>query len=139
MAKLADKPIAMKIVADHVEEVSEVADLVDRLEAEADRDIAAGSVTLRWGREQIALVKRAAALIGVPYQTYLKLVVYKQAIADIERTQAVITRQALADSAGALAGVDRRRLIADLRAQREQDSSGRPAQKGLGRGRPRSE
>lgn len=80
----------MKIVADHVEENEEVSDLVTRLEAEADRDIAAGTVTLRWGREQIAVVKRAAALIGVPYQTYLKQVVFKQAIADIEHAEAVL-------------------------------------------------
>jgi predicted DNA binding CopG/RHH family protein len=86
-------PIEMQIVADHVEESVEVSELVNRLEAEADRDIAAGTVTLRWGREQIALVKRAARLIGVPYQTYLKLVVYKQALADIERVEAVFARE----------------------------------------------
>ena len=86
-------PIKMQIVADHVEESVEVSELVNRLEAEADRDIAAGTVTLRWGREQIALVKRAARLIGVPYQTYLKLVVYKQALADIERVEAVFARE----------------------------------------------
>lgn len=36
-------------------------------------------------------------------------------------------RQALLRSAGALARVDRRELLADLRAQREQTSTGRPA------------
>ncbi|MDO8689863.1 MAG: helix-turn-helix domain-containing protein [Dehalococcoidia bacterium] len=36
-------------------------------------------------------------------------------------------RQALARSAGALAGVDRQALLEDLRAEREQDSAGRPA------------
>ena len=82
----------MKIVADHVEEVSEVSDLITRLEAEADRDIAAGTVTLRWGREQIAVIKRAAALMGVPYQTYLKQVVFRQAVADIEHAEAVLAR-----------------------------------------------
>ena len=48
MAKPIDKPIAMKIVADHVEESPEISEMVDRLEAEADREIAAGTVTLRW-------------------------------------------------------------------------------------------
>lgn len=93
MAKPVDKPIVMKIIADHLEEDAEVSELVTRLEAEAERDIAAGTVTLRWGREQIALVKRAAGLIGVPYQTYLKLVVYKQALADIERAEAVLSHE----------------------------------------------
>jgi predicted DNA binding CopG/RHH family protein len=83
----------MKIVADHVEESPEVSEVVDRLEAEADREIAAGTVTLRWGREQIAVVKRAAALLGVPYQTYMKQVVFKQALADIQQAEAVLTHQ----------------------------------------------
>ena len=87
------KQIATKIVADHVEEVPEVSEMVTRLEAEADQEIAAGTVTLRWGREQIAVVKRAAALMGVPYQTYLKHVVFKQALTDIEHAEAVLARQ----------------------------------------------
>ena len=37
------------------------------------------------------------------------------------------TRQALARSAGALKGVDVDELLADIYAQREQDSHGRPA------------
>jgi hypothetical protein len=41
--------------ADQVEEVPEVSEMLNRLEAEADRDIAARTVTLRWGREQIAV------------------------------------------------------------------------------------
>lgn len=83
----------MKIVADHVEEDPEVSALVTRLEAAADRELAAGTVTLRWGREQIGIVKRAAALMGVPYQTYLKQVVFRQALDDIERTEAALARQ----------------------------------------------
>jgi predicted DNA binding CopG/RHH family protein len=50
-------------------------------------------VTLRWGNEQIAVVKRAAALLDVPYQTYLKHVVLKQALADIERAEAVLAHR----------------------------------------------
>jgi predicted DNA binding CopG/RHH family protein len=83
----------MNVVADHVKESSEVSDLVDRLEAEADRDVAAGTVTLRWGREQIAVVKRAAELLGVPYQSYLKQVVFKQAIVDIQQAEAVLGKR----------------------------------------------
>ena len=90
MAAPHDKSIDMRVVADNVDEDPEIAALVTRMEAEADREVAAGTVTLRWGREQIAVVKRAAALMGVPYQTYLKQVVFKQAIADIERTESVL-------------------------------------------------
>lgn len=93
MARQSDKPIDMRIVADRAEEDPEVSELVTRLEAEADRELAAGSVTLRWGRDQIAVVKRAAALMGVPYQTYLKQVVFKQALADIEHAEAVLAHR----------------------------------------------
>ena len=81
---------ALRIVEDHVEEGAAVSKLVTRLEAEADRELVAGTVTFRWGRQQIAVVKRAAAIMGVPYQTYLKQVVFRQALADIERAQSTL-------------------------------------------------
>ena len=88
------EPIDMRIVSDRVDEDPDVSALVTRLEAEADQETAAGTVTLRWGRKQIAVVKRAAALMGVPYQTYLKQVVFRQAVADIEHAETVLTRPA---------------------------------------------
>ncbi len=91
--KPVGEAIDMKIVGDRVEEDPEVSELVTQLEAAADRELAAGTVTLRWGRDQIAVVKRAAALVGVPYQTYLKHVVFRQALADIERAQAALPRR----------------------------------------------
>ena len=87
-----DMQIDLKVVADRVEEDPEVSELVTRLEAAADRELAAGTVTLRWGREQIAVVKRAAALMGVPYQTYLKQVVFRQALDDIQRAETALAR-----------------------------------------------
>ena len=80
------------VIADRVVDDEATSDLVTQLEAEADRDIAAnvgpaGVVTLRWAKPQIDVVKRAAAIIGIPYQTYLKQVVFKQAVADIEQAQ----------------------------------------------------
>ncbi|HTE84906.1 MAG TPA: hypothetical protein VK821_09240 [Dehalococcoidia bacterium] len=92
MARHRDVPIHMRIIADQVEEDSDISELVTGLEAEADREIAASSITLRWGRRQIAVIKRAAALMGIPYQTYLKQVVFKQAIADIEHAEPVLAR-----------------------------------------------
>jgi predicted DNA binding CopG/RHH family protein len=83
------KPLAVSVVADRVQEDAEVSELVSRLEAEADQELATGVVTLRWGRGQIAVVKRAAALFGVPYQTYLKQAVFRQALADIEQAERV--------------------------------------------------
>ena len=80
----------MKVVDERAEEDAGVSELVSRLEAETDRELATGSVTLRWGKGQIAVVKRAAAILGVPYQTYLKQVVFRQALADIEHAEAVL-------------------------------------------------
>ncbi|MGH2365593.1 MAG: hypothetical protein ACRDGF_10995 [Chloroflexota bacterium] len=82
----------MSVAADRVEEDAEMSEMVSRLEEQADRDIAAGTVTLRWGKEQIAVVKRAAAMMGIPYQTYLKQVVFKQALADIEHAEPILGR-----------------------------------------------
>jgi len=90
MKNRAGSPIDMRVVADHVEESPEMSELISRLETEAEQDIAAGTVTLRWGKEQIAVIKRAAALMGVPYQTYLKQVVFRQALADIEQAETVL-------------------------------------------------
>ena len=59
---------------------------------QAEEDIAAARVSFRWGREQIAIIKRAAALFGVPYQTYLKEAALRQAIADLKDLQAVTSK-----------------------------------------------
>jgi predicted DNA binding CopG/RHH family protein len=83
-------PKGAKVVAWSAEEDEETSALVTRLEAEAERDIAPGTVSLRWGKGQIAVVKRAAAMIGIPYQTYLKQVVYRQALADIASAAAAL-------------------------------------------------
>jgi predicted DNA binding CopG/RHH family protein len=40
-------------------------------------------VSFRWENKQVDMVKRAAELAGVPYQTYVKLVLYRQAAADV--------------------------------------------------------
>jgi len=65
-------------------------DRINELEDQADRDVYAMNVNFRWGRDQVAVVKKAAALIGVPYQTYLKQVVYKQDLSDIESAKSAL-------------------------------------------------
>ncbi len=80
----------MEVMAERVEEDPAVSELVTRLEQEADAELATRTVTLRWGKEQIDVVKRAAAIMGVPYQTYLKQVVFRQALCDIEQARAAL-------------------------------------------------
>lgn len=56
--------------------------------ARAEKDLEA-RVNFRWGRTQVGLVKRAAAAAGVPYQIYIKQVLYERAISDLERSRAL--------------------------------------------------
>lgn len=60
----------------------------------ADRDVEETRVSFRWGRKQLATVKRAAEALGVPYQTYIKQVVFRQAIADIRDVESIAGRTA---------------------------------------------
>ncbi len=60
---------------------------ISRMTEEADREIAEARVNFRWGPRQVNVVKRAAELIGVPYQTYIKEAVFRQALKDIESAE----------------------------------------------------
>jgi predicted DNA binding CopG/RHH family protein len=62
---------------------------VEAAVAQADRDLEAARVNFRWGVAQVALIKRAADLAGVPYQTYIKQVVFRQAVADLKDAAAL--------------------------------------------------
>ena len=59
--------------------------LVEKKIAEAEEELAQQEVRInfRWRREQLQLVQRAAEKIGIPYQTYVKHVLFKQANADL--------------------------------------------------------
>lgn len=67
---------------------------LEAMEEETERELAQrpadeARVNFRWGREQLAFVKRAAAAMGVPYQTYIKQAAFRQAAADLQIVQAV--------------------------------------------------
>ena len=67
---------------------------LDALEEETEQDLrqrAPGEarVNFRWGREQLAFVKRAAEAMGVPYQTYIKQAAFRQAAADLDALPSV--------------------------------------------------
>ncbi len=40
-------------------------------------------VNIRWGKEQLDLIKYTAKQMGVPYQTYIKQTVFRQALGDL--------------------------------------------------------
>lgn len=50
---------------------------------QADSERVDVSVTFRWGQQQLDIVRRAARLAGIPYQTYLKGAVMRCAIDDL--------------------------------------------------------
>ena len=67
---------------------------LEAMEEETERDLTnrvldEARVNFRWGREQVAFVKRAAAAMGVPYQTYIKQAAFRQAAADLQVVQSV--------------------------------------------------
>ena len=57
---------------------------------QAEREIEETRVNFRWGKVQVDTVKRAAALAGVPYQTYMKQIVFRQAVADLRAAEGVV-------------------------------------------------
>lgn len=70
---------------------SETSLRVEEMVAAADQELSdEARVNFRWGREQLELVKRVAGLMGVPYQTYIKQVVYRQCLQDL-RTSAEVS------------------------------------------------
>ena len=61
---------------------------VNRMIAEADKEIEETRVSFRWGKEQLAIVRQAAEQMGVPYQTFIKMCVYQRALDVLKDVQA---------------------------------------------------
>jgi predicted DNA binding CopG/RHH family protein len=62
------------------EEEAEIEKQMAQLEADPEPTV---STALRWGRAQLDVVRHAARLAGVPYQTYLKEAAFRSAIRDL--------------------------------------------------------
>ena len=73
--------------------VQELPDDLDQLlmkkMQEAEEDLKEARLQIRWKTRQVNLIKQAAKLMGVPYETYAKQVLYRQAMDDIERSKAL--------------------------------------------------
>jgi predicted DNA binding CopG/RHH family protein len=57
---------------------------VAAMTADADREVEELRVTIRWGRSQMGVIRRAARQMGIPYQSYVKQAALRQAIADLK-------------------------------------------------------
>lgn len=91
--------------------------------AVADKQIEETRVNFRWGREQVSLVKKVSEVMGVPYQTYIKQVVFKQALVDLEASLLATTPGARGAGVG-LSAWQRRVLHAAESSDRSYDASG---------------
>jgi hypothetical protein len=67
----------------------EEADEITRLEDAADARFEEERVGLRWPRASLDVVRAAAQLAGVPYQTYVKQATFRQALTDLKDAEAI--------------------------------------------------
>lgn len=83
---MSDKDLIIEKLED--EELSdEVHQMAIRKVQEADDEIEQMRMQIRWGIKQVEVIKRAARLMGIPYQTYIKQALFHQAINDIEQAE----------------------------------------------------
>jgi predicted DNA binding CopG/RHH family protein len=62
---------------------------IERMTETAEAELDATRVNFRWQREPLSLIKAVAAAMGIPYQTYMKQVLYKQALDDFCKIQSL--------------------------------------------------
>jgi predicted DNA binding CopG/RHH family protein len=77
----------------------EMDEMISKMTLEAEADVEASRVSFRWDKQHVEIIKHAAKLLGVPYQTYMKVLLIRGAIQDIEHMQSLAgsrTQEALA-------------------------------------------
>lgn len=57
---------------------------VNRMIAQADEEDALARVNFRWSKEALEVVKQAAKIMGIPYQTFIKQTVFEHALSIIK-------------------------------------------------------
>ena len=72
----------------------EEAEEITRLENAADARFEEERVSVRWQRAALNVVREAAQLTGVPYQTYVKQAAFRQALKDLKDAVAAGARAA---------------------------------------------
>lgn len=82
------KKIQYKVLPDAELTAEEDAQVLEMIE-QAERDIDDMRVSFRWGLKQLDLVKDAAKVMGVPYQTFIKLAVFERAAAVLNSVKSI--------------------------------------------------
>ena len=78
------------------------AERLEHLTAAADHELADERVGIRWRRASLDVVRQAAEIAGVAYQTYVKQVAFRQALTDLKDAKASGVLAAEKPTAGAL-------------------------------------
>ncbi len=63
---------------------TELADKVEAMIAQADEEDEQARVNFRWSKEALEVVRQAAKLMGIPYQTFIKQTVFEHALSIIK-------------------------------------------------------
>ena len=66
------------------EESARFTEMERQADLDAEREIKEHRVSLRWTKAQVDLVRTAAAIYGITYQTDLKQAAVRQALADLK-------------------------------------------------------
>ncbi len=84
MARGKFRPEAVKKLGDVVLD-AKTSRMIRKKIAEAEEELSKEvRINFRWTAEQLKLIQHVARKLGVPYQTYIKQVLYKQAIEDLK-------------------------------------------------------
>lgn len=70
----------------------EQAEKINKMIEVADKEIEESRVYFRFGKKQLDVVKKAASLMGIPYQTYIKSIIFNKAIEDIEKSERILAK-----------------------------------------------
>ena len=84
-------PIKYQVIGD-VELPEDEAAIINQQIADAEQELKEARVHFRWGMKQLVMVKKVAAQMGIPYQTYIKQVVFRQALHDLKELQEAETQ-----------------------------------------------
>lgn len=70
----------------------EQAELNNKMIEDAENEIEDIRVSFRWKAQQLNIVKKAAEMMGVPYQTYIKIILFKQSVDDLKKAQDLMAK-----------------------------------------------
>lgn len=72
-------------------ELPEDIDLIATKKIEqAEDELKEFRLQIRWNAKQVNVIKRAASIMGVPYQTYIKQVLMTHALDDLDKSNRVL-------------------------------------------------